>query len=143
MATAAKAANTNFLMVPLHSLLPGVKRMPPWSVAGNTEKLSWMGVHHHGMKFIAVTTPRFARGMQRVPARPRSDQDAAFWPAAAKDFVPVSELAWFEFCVFVGTAVPAEVKDFKQFVAWLKANPDQATFDLPSNGTIPHFGVYA
>jgi hypothetical protein len=58
---------------------------------------------------------------------------------AAKDFVPVSQLTRFEFCVFVGTAVPAEVKDFKQFVAWLKANPDQATFGVPSNGTIPHF----
>ena len=58
---------------------------------------------------------------------------------AAKDFVPVSQLTRFEFCVFVGTAVPAEVKDFKQFVAWLKANPDKATFGVPSNGTIPHF----
>ena len=58
---------------------------------------------------------------------------------AAKDFVPVSQLVRFEFCVFVGTAVPAEVKDFKQFVAWLKANPDKATFGVPSNGTIPHF----
>jgi len=58
---------------------------------------------------------------------------------AAKDFVPVSQLVRFEFCVFVGTAVPAEVGDFKQFVAWLKANPDKATFGVPSNGTIPHF----
>jgi tripartite-type tricarboxylate transporter receptor subunit TctC len=58
----------------------------------------------------------------------------------AKDFVPVSQLARFEFCVFVGPAVPAaEAKDFKQFVAWLKANPDKATFGVPSNGTIPHF----
>ena len=40
---------------------------------------------------------------------------------SAKDFVPVGQLARFEFCVFVGTAVPAEVKDFTQFVAWLKA----------------------
>lgn len=58
---------------------------------------------------------------------------------AAKDFVPVSQVARFEFCVFVGKAVPAEVKDFKQFVGWLKANPDNATFGVPSNGTIPHF----
>lgn len=58
---------------------------------------------------------------------------------AAKDFVPVSQLVRFEFCVFVGKAVPAEVKDFKQFVDWLKANPDNATFGVPSNGTIPHF----
>jgi tripartite-type tricarboxylate transporter receptor subunit TctC len=57
----------------------------------------------------------------------------------ARDFVPVSQLVRFEFCVFVGAAVPAEVKDFKQFVAWLKANPGQATFGVPSNGTIPHF----
>ena len=58
---------------------------------------------------------------------------------AARDFVPVGQLTRFEFCVFVGTAVPAEVKDFKPFVAWLKANPDKATFGVPSNGTIPHF----
>jgi len=61
----------------------------------------------------------------------------------AKDFVPVSQLARFEFCVFVGMAVPAEVKDFKQFGAWLKANPDQATFGVPSNGTILRFGAYS
>ncbi|MDI1262668.1 MAG: Bug family tripartite tricarboxylate transporter substrate binding protein [bacterium] len=57
----------------------------------------------------------------------------------AKDFVPVSQLTRFEFCVFAGPAVPAEVKDFKQLVTWLKANPDKATFGVPSNGTIPHF----
>ena len=32
-----------------------------------------------------------------------------------------------------------DVTDFKQLVAWLKAHPDQATFGVPSNGTIPHF----
>jgi tripartite-type tricarboxylate transporter receptor subunit TctC len=30
-------------------------------------------------------------------------------------------------------------KDFKQLVAWLKANPDKASFGVPANGTIPHF----
>ena len=55
----------------------------------------------------------------------------------AKDFVPVSQLVRFEFCVVAGPAVDA--KDFTQFVAWLKANPDKATFGVPSNGTIPHF----
>ena len=55
---------------------------------------------------------------------------------SGQDLVPVSQLARFEFCVFVRTA---EVKDFKQFVAWPKANPDQATFAVPRNGTIPHF----
>jgi tripartite-type tricarboxylate transporter receptor subunit TctC len=55
----------------------------------------------------------------------------------ARDFVPVSQLARFEFGVVAGPAVDA--KDFKQFVAWLKANPGKATFGVPSNGTIPHF----
>jgi tripartite-type tricarboxylate transporter receptor subunit TctC len=58
---------------------------------------------------------------------------------SAKDFVPVSQLVRFEFCVFAGPAVPADVKTFTQLVAWLKANPDKATFGVPSNGTIPHF----
>ena len=56
---------------------------------------------------------------------------------AAKDFVPVSQLVRFEFCVVAGPAVDA--KDFAQFVTSLKANPDKATFGVPSNGTIPHF----
>jgi tripartite-type tricarboxylate transporter receptor subunit TctC len=54
-----------------------------------------------------------------------------------RDFVPVSLLARFEFGVVAGPAVDA--KDFKQFVAWLKANPGKATFGVPSHGTIPHF----
>jgi tripartite-type tricarboxylate transporter receptor subunit TctC len=55
----------------------------------------------------------------------------------AKDFVPVSLLARFEFGIVVGAA--SGIKDFKALVAWLKAHPDQATFGVPSNGTIPHF----
>jgi tripartite-type tricarboxylate transporter receptor subunit TctC len=55
----------------------------------------------------------------------------------ARDFIPVSLLARFEFGVVAGPA--ADAKDFKQFVAWLKANPGKATFGVPSNGTISHF----
>jgi tripartite-type tricarboxylate transporter receptor subunit TctC len=55
----------------------------------------------------------------------------------AKDFMPVSLLARFEFGLVASPSVDA--KDFKQFVAWLKANPGKATFGVPSNGTIPHF----
>ena len=43
----------------------------------------------------------------------------------------------FEFGVVASPFI--EVKDFRQLVAWLKANPDKATFGVPSNGTIPHF----
>jgi len=58
-----------------------------------------------------------------------------------KDFVPVSLLARFEFGIAVGPAVGDDFKqfDFKRLVAWLKAHPNQATFGVPSNGTIPHF----
>lgn len=55
----------------------------------------------------------------------------------ARDFVPVSQLARFEFGVVASTAIDA--KDFKQLVTWLKANPEKATYGVPSNGTIPHF----
>src|SRR3954468_11275841 len=54
-----------------------------------------------------------------------------------KDFVPVSLLTRFEFAIVISPSV--EAKDFAQFVAWLKAHPDKATFGVPANGTIPHF----
>jgi tripartite-type tricarboxylate transporter receptor subunit TctC len=54
-----------------------------------------------------------------------------------KDFVAVSLLARFEFAIVIGPSI--EAKDFAQFAAWLKAHSDQATFGVPSNGTIPHF----
>ncbi|MDE2377845.1 Bug family tripartite tricarboxylate transporter substrate binding protein [Bradyrhizobium sp.] len=55
----------------------------------------------------------------------------------AKDFMPVSLLARFEFAVVIGPTIGAT--DFEEFTAWLKAHPDKATFGVPSNGTIPHF----
>jgi tripartite-type tricarboxylate transporter receptor subunit TctC len=55
----------------------------------------------------------------------------------AKDFVPVSLLGRFEFCVVTGPATGA--KDFAGLVAWLRANPAKSSFGVPSNGTIPHF----
>jgi tripartite-type tricarboxylate transporter receptor subunit TctC len=55
----------------------------------------------------------------------------------ARDFVPVSLLARFEFGIVAGPAIDA--KDFKQFMAWLNANPGKANYGVPSNGTIPHF----
>jgi tripartite-type tricarboxylate transporter receptor subunit TctC len=78
---------------------------------------------------ILVTTGPTMYLLPMVEAEPSFDLN--------KDFVPVSLLARFEFGVVTGPAVDA--KDFKQFVAWLKANPGKATFGVPSNGTIPHF----
>lgn len=38
----------------------------------------------------------------------------------------------------VGPAVPAEVKTLKDFLAWAKANPDQANYGSPGAGSMPH-----
>ena len=56
---------------------------------------------------------------------------------SGKDFVPVSQLARFEFVVVASPSIG--VADFKQLVAWIKANPDKASYGVPSSGTIPHF----
>ena len=78
---------------------------------------------------ILVTTGPTMYLLPMVETQPSFD--------TAKDFVPVSLLARFEFAVVASPAIDA--RDFKQFVAWLKANPGKATFGVPSNGTIPHF----
>src|SRR5947209_6020656 len=57
-----------------------------------------------------------------------------------KDFVPVSLLARFEFGIVAGSAVDA--KDFKTFVAWLKANPTKATYGVPKQRHYSAFHRY-
>ena len=66
---------------------------------------------------------------------PMVENQPSFDPA--KDFVPVSQLARFEFAVAASPSI--DVKDFKQLVAWIKANPAKASYGVPSSGTIPHF----
>ncbi len=78
---------------------------------------------------ILVTTGPTMYLLPMTETKPSFDRD--------KDFLPVSLLARFEFCVAIGPAVDA--KDFAGLVAWLKANPAKASFGVPSNGTIPHF----
>jgi tripartite-type tricarboxylate transporter receptor subunit TctC len=78
---------------------------------------------------VLVTTGPTMYLLPMVEAEPSFD--------TARDFVPVSLLARFDFGIVAGPTVDA--RDFKGFVAWLKANPDKASFGVPSNGTIPHF----
>jgi tripartite-type tricarboxylate transporter receptor subunit TctC len=78
---------------------------------------------------ILVTTGPTMFLLPMVETNPSFDRD--------RDFMPVSLLTRFEFCVAIGPAVDA--KDFAGLVVWLKAHPDKATFGVPSNGTIPHF----
>ncbi len=56
-----------------------------------------------------------------------------------EDLAPVSTACRITFGFAVGPAVPASVKNLKDFVAWAKANPAQANFGSPGAGTPPHF----
>src|SRR6476659_7579543 len=78
---------------------------------------------------ILVTTGPTMYLLPMVEAVPSFD--------AAKDFVPVSQLVRFEFAIVASPAIG--VKDFKELVAWLKANPAKATYGVPGSGNIPHF----
>ena len=60
-----------------------------------------------------------------------------------RDFAPVAMLASFPFVLVVGPLVPASVATLPDFVAWAKANPKQAAFASPGNGTVPHFAGVA
>ena len=78
---------------------------------------------------VLVTTGPTMYLLPMVEAEPSFD--------TARDFVPVSQLARFEFVVVVSPTIG--VADFKQLVDWIKANPSKASYGVPSSGTIPHF----
>jgi tripartite-type tricarboxylate transporter receptor subunit TctC len=54
------------------------------------------------------------------------------------DVTPVSTVAQVAFALGVGPAVPDSVKTVKDFLAWAKANPDQAAYGSPGAGSPPH-----
>ncbi|MFD0668375.1 Bug family tripartite tricarboxylate transporter substrate binding protein [Ramlibacter sp. MAHUQ-53] len=56
-----------------------------------------------------------------------------------KDFTAVSVAAIVHHGLAVGPMVPASVKTVKDFIAWAKANPQQASFGSPGAGSTPHF----
>ena len=56
-----------------------------------------------------------------------------------KDFAPVSIGAVMHHGLAVGPMVPASVKTVKDFLAWAKANPKDASYGSPGAGTTPHF----
>ena len=55
------------------------------------------------------------------------------------DIAPVSAFVTLPYGFAVSSKVPASVKDLKGFVAWAKANPNDAAFGHPSAGSSPHF----
>ena len=56
-----------------------------------------------------------------------------------KDLMPVSIAAVMHHALAVGPMVPASVKTVKDYVAWAKANPGQASYGSPAAGSLPHF----
>ncbi|MDR6450978.1 Bug family tripartite tricarboxylate transporter substrate binding protein [Variovorax paradoxus] len=55
------------------------------------------------------------------------------------DFAPVSIGALMTHGLAVGPMVPASVKTLKDYIAWAKANPGQASYGSPGAGSTPHF----
>jgi tripartite-type tricarboxylate transporter receptor subunit TctC len=58
---------------------------------------------------------------------------------APQDFVPVSIAAVMHHGLAVGPLVPASVKTVREFLAWARANPNQASYGSPAAGSTPHF----
>ncbi|MET0311035.1 MAG: tripartite tricarboxylate transporter substrate-binding protein [Burkholderiaceae bacterium] len=56
-----------------------------------------------------------------------------------KDFSPVSTVCIFQFGFTLGPMVPAGVRTPQQFAQWCKANPKDASFGSPGEGTMAHF----
>lgn len=54
-----------------------------------------------------------------------------------KELAPISQLATFDISLTVGAKVPANSPG--ALVAWLKANPGEATYATPGLGGLPHF----
>lgn len=57
----------------------------------------------------------------------------------AKDFATVSIGAIMQHGLAVGPMVPASVRNVKDFLAWAKANPKDASYGSPGAGSTPHF----
>ncbi|MES2185163.1 MAG: tripartite tricarboxylate transporter substrate-binding protein [Pseudomonadota bacterium] len=58
-----------------------------------------------------------------------------------EDLLPVSLVCYTNHALCVGPAVPASVRNVKEFLAWAKANPDQANYGSPGLGSMPHLIV--
>jgi tripartite-type tricarboxylate transporter receptor subunit TctC len=53
------------------------------------------------------------------------------------DLLPITQVVKFDMALAVGGKLPA--RSLPELVAWLKANPEQATFGSPGAGGAPHF----
>jgi tripartite-type tricarboxylate transporter receptor subunit TctC len=56
-----------------------------------------------------------------------------------RDFVPVCLGSMLSHGLAVGPLVPASVRNVKDFLAWARANPKDASYGSPAAGSTPHF----
>ena len=54
-----------------------------------------------------------------------------------KDFTPIARLVHFDLAIGVGAATPAQ--NLPELIAWLRANPQKASYGTPGAGTTSHF----
>ncbi len=54
------------------------------------------------------------------------------------DVLPISTGLFTAFGLGVGPAVPASVTNVKEFIAWVKANPNMGNYGTPGAGSMPH-----
>lgn len=66
----------------------------------------------------------------------RPSIDDVLGAGAERQIAPISPVCEYSFALTVGPGVPA--KTLKEFVAWCKSNPKQASFGTPGHGTAPH-----
>ena len=53
------------------------------------------------------------------------------------DLAPISQIATFDTALLVSHTLP--VKNISELIAWLKVNPDKASYGTPGFGGLPHF----
>lgn len=58
-----------------------------------------------------------------------------------KDFQPAALVCYTNHALAVGPAVPASVRNMREFIAWTQANPQQANYGAPGVGSMPHLIV--
>ncbi|MDF1486229.1 Bug family tripartite tricarboxylate transporter substrate binding protein [Ramlibacter sp. H39-3-26] len=68
---------------------------------------------------------------------PHTYKDLGYDPV--KDFVPVGMVSTSEVGFAIGPAVPESVGSLNDYLAWIKSNPDSATFGHGATGSGPHF----
>ncbi|MFO6419911.1 Bug family tripartite tricarboxylate transporter substrate binding protein [Hylemonella sp. W303a] len=56
-----------------------------------------------------------------------------------EDFIPVSTTVTYGFSITAGPGLPAEIKTLSDYLQWAKANPKQASYGVPANGSALHF----